>query len=60
MNEASGMGTDEMLAAFIDAVPMRRIGGPDDIEAAAVFMASPGAGYVTGQDLVVDGGWTVW
>ena len=60
MNEESGMVTDEMMAAFIEAVPMRRIGGPGDIAAAAVFMASPGAQYMTGQDVVVDGGWTVW
>jgi NAD(P)-dependent dehydrogenase (short-subunit alcohol dehydrogenase family) len=59
-NEASGMDSDAMVAAFEAAVPMARRGGPADIKACAVFLASPGSGYVTGQDLVVDGGWTVW
>ncbi len=60
MNDASGMGSDEMLRLFHAAVPMGRRGSTDDIQAAVVFLASPGGGYVTGQDLVVDGGWTVW
>ena len=59
-NEASGMGSDEMLRVFHDAVPMGRMGGADDLKGAAVFLASPGSAYVTGQDLVVDGGWTIW
>jgi gluconate 5-dehydrogenase len=59
-NEASGMGSDEMLQVFHKAVPMGRMGGSEDLKAAAVFLASPGSAYVTGQDLVVDGGWTVW
>jgi NAD(P)-dependent dehydrogenase (short-subunit alcohol dehydrogenase family) len=59
-NEASGMGSDEMLRVFNSAVPAGRMGGADDLKAAAVFLASPGSAYFTGQDLVVDGGWTVW
>ena len=59
-NDASGMGSDEMLRLFHAQVPMARRGSTDDIQAAVVFLASPGGGYVTGQDLVVDGGWTVW
>jgi NAD(P)-dependent dehydrogenase (short-subunit alcohol dehydrogenase family) len=54
------MGSDAMLRVFNAAVPMGRMGGPDDLKAAAVFLASPGSAYVTGQDIVVDGGWTVW
>jgi NAD(P)-dependent dehydrogenase (short-subunit alcohol dehydrogenase family) len=60
MNEQSGMGSDEMLQAFYSVVPMRRLGGSRDIAAAGVFLASPGASYTTGQDLKVDGGWSVW
>jgi 2-hydroxycyclohexanecarboxyl-CoA dehydrogenase len=41
------------------AVPMRRIGQPDDIAPAVVFLASEGAGYITGQTLSVSGGLTM-
>lgn len=39
-------------------VPMRRMGNPEDIAPAVSFMLSDEARYVTGQNLVVDGGWT--
>lgn len=44
----------EMLAR----IPMERFGEPDDIAGPAVFLASDAARYVTGQLLMVDGGWT--
>jgi gluconate 5-dehydrogenase len=53
-------GVSEMEQRFQAAVPMGRIGGADDIKAAAVFMASPGSKYMTGQEVVVDGGWSAW
>ncbi|WP_299193822.1 SDR family oxidoreductase [uncultured Erythrobacter sp.] len=40
-------------------IPLRRFGTPDDMAGAALFLASPLAGYVTGQTLVVDGGLTL-
>jgi 3-oxoacyl-[acyl-carrier protein] reductase len=37
-------------------IPMGRWGTPDDIVAAALFLASPAASFITGQVLIVDGG----
>lgn len=42
--------------ALIAAIPLRRIGEPQDIANAVLFLASPHAGWITGQTLSVDGG----
>ena len=39
-------------------VPMRRMGIPEDIPPSVAFLLSDDAGYITGQNLMVDGGWT--
>ena len=39
-------------------VPMKRMGNPDDIAPAVSFLLSDGAKYITGQNIIVDGGWT--
>ncbi len=49
----------EARAATEKALPMRRIGEPDDIAGAAVYLASPAARWTTGQTIVVDGGATI-
>jgi NAD(P)-dependent dehydrogenase (short-subunit alcohol dehydrogenase family) len=38
-------------------VPMHRVGQPDDIKALALFLASPASEYITGQEIIIDGGW---
>jgi NAD(P)-dependent dehydrogenase (short-subunit alcohol dehydrogenase family) len=38
-------------------IPMHRVGFPPDIKGLALFLASPGSGYLTGQQIVIDGGW---
>src|SRR5205807_682034 len=44
------------LAAMADTVPLARIGTPDDLGKAAVFLASDDSAYVDGVELMVDGG----
>jgi NAD(P)-dependent dehydrogenase (short-subunit alcohol dehydrogenase family) len=44
-------------AAISKDIPMRRVGWPDDIKPLALFLASPASEYVTGQEIVIDGGW---
>jgi 3-oxoacyl-[acyl-carrier protein] reductase len=46
-------------AAIVERTPMRRWGTPADMAGAALFLASPLAGFVTGQTLVVDGGYSL-
>ena len=40
-------------------VPMHRVGFPDDIAGLALFLASPASAYVTGQEISIDGGWSL-
>jgi len=48
--------SDSVKEASLDQIPMKRFGTPEDIAAAAVFLASEPAGYITGQVISVDGG----
>jgi 3-oxoacyl-[acyl-carrier protein] reductase len=48
--------TDEQRAALLARVPLGRLGIPEDIAAAVLFLASPQAAYITGETLHVNGG----
>jgi NAD(P)-dependent dehydrogenase (short-subunit alcohol dehydrogenase family) len=50
------------INAYSDRTPMGRMGreGSPDLRGAALFLASPASDYVTGHNLVVDGGFTIW
>ena len=49
----------ERLEGALQRIPLRRLGSPEDMAGAALFLASPLSAYVTGHTLVVDGGLTL-
>ena len=51
-----GISFDEAKAERIASVPARRFGQPDELGAACAFLCSAQAGYLTGQNLLIDGG----
>ncbi len=52
-----GSQPGEAMTAFVNTIPLRRPGRPEDIAAAIAFFCSPDADYITGQALNVDGGY---
>lgn len=56
-SKALGKSKEEIIATWATQGPMGRIGQPEEIAAAVVFLASERASYITGVTLQVDGGW---
>ena len=52
-------GFDDQIETIAARLPLRRIGQPDDMAGPAVFLLSDDSAWMTGQSLVVDGGYTV-
>lgn len=48
------------VSRYEQRTPMQRMGTPEDIVGPVIFLASEAAGYVTGQNILVDGGWSAW
>ncbi len=46
----------EVISRYLDNIPLKRLGQPEDVAKAVTFLASPDAAYITGQTLIVDGG----
>ena len=51
-----GVDAEAMLQQMLAALPLGRMGEPDDVARLALFLASPAAAYMTGSTVVVDGG----
>lgn len=51
--------SDELKEVMTKQIPVQRIGQPEDVAGVVLFLASPGAGYITGQVICVDGGMTM-
>lgn len=49
----------EFIDRLVSKAPMGRIGRPEDLQGALLFLASDASAYLTGQNIVVDGGWTL-
>jgi gluconate 5-dehydrogenase len=56
---AAEAGIRERRERLLTHIPMQRFGGPEDIGGVAVFLAAAASDYMTGQTIIVDGGWTI-
>jgi NAD(P)-dependent dehydrogenase (short-subunit alcohol dehydrogenase family) len=51
---------DTFVNKYIERAPLKRMGKEEDFKGAIAYLSSDLSAYVTGQNLVVDGGWTIW
>ena len=54
--DMTGALSAEMKTQLLERIPLRSLGRPEDVAEGALFLAGPGARYITGQVLAIDGG----
>lgn len=55
--DAAILTNPELVAKFTSQIPVGRFGKPEEVAATALFLASKDSAFITGTDIVVDGGW---
>ena len=49
----------KFLKNYTNKVPLKRMCSPDDVASAILFMSSDASSYITGSNLIIDGGWSI-
>jgi 2-deoxy-D-gluconate 3-dehydrogenase len=57
LSQAMGIAPEQVIQGFLTRVPLQRMGEPDDVARVVLFLASAAADYMTGDAVVVDGGY---
>lgn len=53
------LNDEDFKQSIVDRIPLGRVGTPKDVAGAVAFLASPDASMITGETLMIDGGWTI-
>ncbi len=53
------LSDEAFMKSVIQRIPLGRVGEPADVAGTVVFLASPAAGLITGETIMIDGGWTI-
>ncbi len=57
LNKTLGLSSEDIIGGWVQRVPLQKMGEPDDIAKVALFLASSAADYITGEVILVDGGY---